>query len=313
MGIQDEPMSRLKEPLVWPKTQYVREAAVDGMANRAAFELDQVEAGVDIAEAHGETVGRYRQYEQLLHGAVKLLQSVRLPISGKGADLGSGTGVAACIMSKLDEVEEILAVEISEPFVRQVMPVVFRENAAKQEKIQRVVGDFSLLQVEDETLGFITEIDAFHHSESLPATLVECWRVLRPGGAILAIDRAWPDSTPQAELEAKLDQQFPDHMKQKYNIPLSVNFTRRDWGEHEYTLGQWLDFFNAQGFDTAALLQYHPPGFNRFLLKLPAFEFSIALASMGYRLNRRKLWVYGFAPNRVTFIAVKPSGANSKR
>jgi SAM-dependent methyltransferase len=295
----------LKDPVYWSTSEFVRQEAVTGMANRASFELDQVGEGVDIGKAHGETAGRYRQYEQLYLGARRFLRKAGLPMRGQAADLGSGTGVAACILSRFDTIDRVWAVEISEPFVRDVMPVVFNENQARQEKIQRVVGDFSRLEVADNSLGVIAEIDSFHHSESLNVTLKECWRALRPGGVIAAIDRAWPDHTTQAQLDAMLDKEFPDHMKTKYNIPLSDRFTRRDWGEHEYTLRQWLEAFSQAGFDAAALRQYHPPALNSLLLKLPTFNLSIDQAALGYRLGGRKLWIYGFAPTRVTFIAVK--------
>jgi len=115
---EDRGSARLRPPLRWKTTALVREAAVEGMSSRAEFELDQISAGSDIASAHGETVGRYRQYEQLFHGADRFARRIGTPLQGRVADLGSGTGTAACIFSKMPSVQEVLAIEISEPFVR---------------------------------------------------------------------------------------------------------------------------------------------------------------------------------------------------
>jgi len=302
---EDRGSARLRPPLRWKTTALVREAAVEGMSSRAEFELDQISAGSDIASAHGETVGRYRQYEQLFHGADRFARRIGTPLQGRVADLGSGTGTAACIFSKMPSVQEVLAIEISEPFVREVMPIVFQEHQGQVEKIQRVVGDFNHLDLPAESLDIITEIDSFHNSEDLSNTLKECWRVLRPNGMIVAVDRGWPDRYTQAKLDAMLDQEFPEHMKIKYDIPLAQHFTRRDWGEHEYTLRQWFGYFEEAGFDTGALLQWHPPFANRLFLKLPTFNLSIAMAANAYRRGARRMWIYGFAFNRVLFFAVK--------
>jgi len=298
-------MSELREPLYWSMTSLVHEAAVEGMANRANFDLEKAETEVDFIEAHGGPLKRYNLHDQLFQGAMAFMEKIGNPISGTLIDLGSGTGVGACIFSKFERINEILAVEVSEPFVTDVMPEIFEKYDAKLEKIQRVVGDFNALKVEDASINAIIEIDSLHHSEDLDVTLKECNRVLKPGGAIIAVDRAWPDETTQEQLEAKLNKEFPDHVKERYNIPLTESFTRRDWGEHEYTIRQWFDYFERQGFDPAILVQHHPPALNSIFLKLPTFDFSISRAAVAYQRGQRRLKIYGFSGKRVMFIAIK--------
>jgi hypothetical protein len=128
---------------------------------------------------------------------------------------------------------------------------------------------------------------------------------LAPGGVIIAIDRAWSDRFTREQLETKLNTEFPDHLKKKYNIPLDQHFTRRDFGEHEYTIKQWFTLYRKNGFEPSVFLLRHPPALNRFWLRLPTFEFSIALSSLLYRIGFRRLWAYGFTKARVMFVCTK--------
>lgn len=314
MDSHNDPVIRLREPLYWPIAPPVRPAVLAGMANRAKVELGQVENGVDIVAAHGEAAAGYPEYKRLIHGASLFLRLTGHPLGMRAADLGSGTGVAACILSKFRMIQKVFAVEYSEIFVTRVMPVVFQRFGARVDKIQRVVGDFNALRFEDNTLDIIAEINAFHHSEALELTLKECWRVLRPGGVVIAIDRAWPDDNTQDQLEDMLNQQLPAYLKLKYAIAEGADFTRRDWGEHERKLSQWIDAFQQQGFAVTALVQGFPRvrGIGRVLKGLPAFLASVLLASLAYRFGQRKLWIYGFTPQKVLFVCIKRADGWSK-
>lgn len=162
-----------------------------------------------------------------------------------------------------------------------------------------------LLEQPDGSLSVILGMDAFHHSEDLDITLKECYRVLKKGGTLIAVDRAWPDRYTREELEAKLDVELNDNLKRKYNIPVGESFTRRDFGEHEYTLKEWHEFFSRNGFDCASLVERHPPILNRIFLRIPTFKFSIWFSALMYRMGSRRLWIYGFSKRRVLFVCVK--------
>ena len=297
--------SELTPPLYWGMTDLAHEVARAAMENRATVEVDEVEKGQALESVHGQALRDYKQFEQLIGGALSFLKKGHHPAGGAAVDMGSGTGVGACILSGLDEVGKVFAVEFSAHFVEKVMPLVFEKYHANIGKIQRVVSDFNHLEIEDGSLGIILDIDSFHHSEDLDRTLQECRRVLAPGGAIIAIDRAWSDRYTRAQLETKLDTEFPVHLKQKYNIPLEQHFTRRDFGEHEYTIRQWFTFFKRNGFEPSVFLLRHPPALNRFWLRLPTFEFSMALSSLLYRIGLRRLWAYGYSQARVMFVCTK--------
>jgi SAM-dependent methyltransferase len=295
----------LAPPFFWGMTDLAHDVAREAMENRANVEVGEVEKGQALESVHGQALRDYRQFEQLIKGAMSFLKKVDHPAGGVAVDMGSGTGVGACILSGLDEIEKVFAVEFSEHFVEKVMPLVFEKYNANIEKLQRVVSDFNNLKVEDGSLGIVLDIDSFHHSEDLDRTLQESQRVLAPDGVIIAIDRAWSDRYTLEQLDAKLNMEFPDHLKNKYNIPLGQHFTRRDFGEHEYTIKQWFAFFKRNGFEPSVFLLRHPPTLNRFWLRVHTFEFSIALSSLLYRIGFRRLWVYGYTKARVMFVCTK--------
>jgi ubiquinone/menaquinone biosynthesis C-methylase UbiE len=297
--------NNLASPLFWGMTDLAHEVARKAMENRANVEVDEVEKGQALENVHGQALRDYKQFEQLIGGALSFLKKIGHPAGGVAVDMGSGTGVGACILSKFGAIGKVYAVEFSEYFVEKVMPLVFEKYDANTEKIQRVVSDFNRLDIGDNSLGIILDIDSFHHSEDLDRTLQECYRVLGPKGAIIAIDRAWSDRYMRAQLESKLDIEFPDYLKTKYNIPLEQHFTRRDFGEHEYTIGDWFAAFKKNGFEPSVFLLRHPPALNRFWLRLPTFEFSMILSSLLHRFGSRRLWAYGYAKERVMFVCRK--------
>ena len=297
--------TELTQPLYWGMTDLAHEVAREAMENRATVEVGEVEKGQALEDVHGQALRDYKQFEQLIGGALAFLRNCKKPAGGVAVDMGSGTGVGACILSRLEAVEKVFAVEFSAHFVEKVMPLVFEKYNANIEKIQRVVSDFNHLNIEDGSIGIILDIDSFHHSEDLDRTLQECQRVLAPGGVIIAIDRAWSDRYTREQLETMLNTEFPEHLKKKYNIPLDQHFTRRDFGEHEYTIKEWFAFFKRNGFEPSVFLLRHPPALNRFWLRLSTFDFSMAVSSLLYRIGFRRLWAYGFTRARVMFVCTK--------
>ena len=88
------------------------------------------------------------------------------------------------------------------------MPRVFSEISERPEKILRVVGDFNDLKFEDNTLDFVVELGAFHHSEKVQKTFCEAYRVLKPGGWFIGIERSQPDGFTDEQIKRLLDIEY---------------------------------------------------------------------------------------------------------
>jgi ubiquinone/menaquinone biosynthesis C-methylase UbiE len=291
--------------LYWKMTDLALQKAKEGMDNRAKQESSALEQGLDIKETHGQALRDFAQLNELILAGFDFLKKIGHRISGQAIDVGSGTGVGAGILSRLPFISKVYAVEFSEQFVLSIMPVVFESLQTDTAKIQRVVGDFNNLEVPDQSLACVLDIDSFHHAEDLDFTLHECARVLKPGGVIVAIDRAWDDHYTRADLEIKLDAELNDNLKKKYGIAEGQSFTRRDFGEHEYTMREWQDLFAKNGFDSMVFSQWHPPVLNRIWIKLPMQALFMSLNAVLYRLGKRRFSIYGFGSTRRLFVCIK--------
>lgn len=291
--------------LFWKMSDYALTKAKDGMDHRAKVEEERVMKGEQIIVVHSEALRDFDDIKQLIQGGLKFLQLMKTNIKGEAADLGSGTGMGATILSYESDFDKIYAVEFSEQFCTRIMPDVFDKFKADFKKINRVVGDFNNLEVPDNSISLLLDVDSFHHSEDLNITFKECHRVLKQGGVIISIDRAWPNSVSREELDRKLDVEFSDKWKTLYGIPTSQIFRRRDYGEHEYTINEWSQYYANNGFTVFVFTQIHPPILNRLFLKLPTFELSIRIASIRAKLGFKRHFIYGFNPIKKLFVAIK--------
>ena len=290
----------------WVYTQHAHLTAMKSDDSRAKIEDVKIQGGGGLAEVHAETLKTFPEIEKLVLGGIRFLKLMKIPFAGTAIDLGSGVGTVATIVSRLPEVEKVYAVEYAEQFVLKSMPAVFKHFKADEAKIVRVVGDFNKFQLPDASVSLIVEVDSLHHAEDLDLTLKECWRVLKPGGVLLAVDRAWLDSLTQADLDAKLDVEYSTARKALWGMSADKVFRRRDFGEHEYRIKDWLAFFTRNGFDAHVFSQAHPRLFNTLLFgRIPTFEFTIFVASLLARLGVKRHSIYGFNPTRKLFICTK--------
>ena len=166
---------------------------------------------------------------------IRFLRKRRLVPAGEGLEVGSGTSWFTAELSKIPEVTAMHALDFSEVLLTTVAPEIVRKRGGRLDKITFHVGDFHRLPFGDGSLDFVAADAALHHTEELGLLLKEIFRVLRPGGKLLAIHE--PGIPPLL-------------------TPLTKGIVL-DHGEHErqfgvtekiYTQGEWRGYMEGAGF-----------------------------------------------------------------
>lgn len=301
-------MIKLSEPQDWLSTELVRNDVIASM-DIWGQKAKNITSKEDLVSTFGGTLTRYTFYNELIKSSDILLRAFGKCIFGIVLDLGSGTGVGASIISGFKTVQKVYAIEYSKSHVDNIMPYTFEYFPSRVEKIQRVVGDFNNLELDDESVDSIIEIGAFHHSENLETTLNESFRVLKPGGVLLGLDRTQPNHIPRQNLEEMLDIELKPEQKIRYGIPIEQSFTRRDWGEHEYHASDWLSNFKNAGFDPA-IIQWKRFKFeklNSIFHRGKLYRFNLIFSRLFYTFGKRSFHLSGpFGHQHSIIFAFKP-------
>lgn len=179
-------------------------------------------------------------------------------LKGVGLELGAGCGVMSAVFAKHKDVDCILAVEVVETMAKKVLPKV-AEGYLKnnKQKVIPVLGTFDDLQIPDESIDFIIEMDSLHHSHNLEFTFKESFRVLKKGGKMIFLDRCHPDSLSDNEVNNMLDVVYKEDWIKHNFYPEGSVLTRRDNGENEYRVFEWMRAINGAGFKLNILGKCH--------------------------------------------------------
>jgi len=97
-------------------------------------------------------------------------------------DIGCGYGGRTVYFKEMGA-RSVVGVEVREDMVRAA--VAFGESRGVE--ITGLTGFGERIPLPDASIDVITSYDVFEHVESLPRTLEECRRVLRPGGTLYAV------------------------------------------------------------------------------------------------------------------------------
>ena len=247
--------------LRWPVDPAL--AGSPAVANRDLFAAKLAGAPVD------EAIRRYvylgvRDMDALLRAGE---QGLGFHPVGTGVELGAGCGLLAATAASRPGVERVYAVEVCPAVTERLQPRVAQRvlSPAAAGRVVPTIGSFDDLRLPDASLDFALEIDSLHHSDDLVATLRECARVLKPGAALLCFDRCHPDSVTDAQVEEMLDRVYPRSFLVENGYPTDRPLTRRDNGEHEHRLREWVAAFDAAGFELAHRRVRRPPGARRAL------------------------------------------------
>ena len=116
---------------------------------------------------------------------VKYSESNGYDLRGVVLDLAAGTCWTSAIVSKMRNVQKVLAIDISRHRLETIAPIVFKQYEADIKKITRVLGSFDRLKMEASSVDCIILVEAFHHAYNVDNLMKEITRVLKPNGIVL--------------------------------------------------------------------------------------------------------------------------------
>ncbi len=158
-----------------------------GAAEEVAARLggDAAESWVKVVEQHEP--GAHRAFHQALADP-----EIASRVRGRVIDLGAGSGWATAFLSKLDAVEEVVALDLSEQFLRRVGTAVIRHYEGRLDKVTFAASSFEAVPFEAGSFDAAFLIAAIHHSLAPIKVLLEIRRVLKPGGVLVVIESPSP-------------------------------------------------------------------------------------------------------------------------
>ena len=105
----------------------------------------------------------------------------------KIVDLAAGIGWTSVLLSKLSNVKEVHAVEISKHRLGSLFEHSVKMLKGDSNKIFRYLGSFYDLKFDDKSVDIIYMSQAFHHADKPLKLLNECDRVLKDNGRIILV------------------------------------------------------------------------------------------------------------------------------
>ena len=110
--------------------------------------------------------------------------------------------------------------------------------------------------IESETIDLIIEVDGFHHCPSLFKVIRESNRILRKNGLLIGIDRIHENHITNHEINKLLNTCYEEDWLLKNNYPKDQKLTRRENGENELKISQWIESLNSNKFNKISLIEY---------------------------------------------------------
>jgi ubiquinone/menaquinone biosynthesis C-methylase UbiE len=116
-----------------------------------------------------------------------LTKQCGLEFRGRILEIGAGAAWFSAELSKLPQVVEITATDVSTRLLKTPALKVFKLLKAKEAKIIRTPADFGALDFPNNYFDVVVCADALHRAVNLLRVLREVKRVLKPGGKLVAI------------------------------------------------------------------------------------------------------------------------------
>jgi ubiquinone/menaquinone biosynthesis C-methylase UbiE len=176
------------------------------------------------------------------NGRVNLLPALykNVKFKGKILELGAGSCWFGSELSRIESVEEVYCLDISEYILKEVAPLVMDSLGAETKKITRVIGDFNKLDFKDKKFDFVVFDAGLHHipTEDFTKVMKEIYRVLKDDGKLVGINEPFLNNIIFVnKIQRK---RFGLHEK-KYGVNENI-YTKKEW-EYMFTIARFkVDF-----------------------------------------------------------------------
>ena len=222
---------------------------------RAAYPSSR--AGLENAHSYLDVVGKTCNY---IEACTRIDFSSFLSPGAKVLDLGCGGGWLGALISKIEAVETIYALDSSTYFLRVIAPDVLALMNACSEKFMLIEGLFSPLLFEDSTLDLVVCSSALHHADALQPILEEIHRTLKSGGYLIILNET-PRPGGRYLLSAFVASLriLKDLMLQTYHA-LSPSISSSSYlydpvlGDRDYPRWYWEKSLNMSGFNLESII-----------------------------------------------------------
>ena len=168
----------------------------------------------------------------------EICRKIGVELSGTGLEIGCGPGILSNSVLKIYKNIDLIYLLEKVPKTYLLKKKIADYNKTSV-KLISVIGDFNYLKLPNNSLDFVLDFDAIHHSENFELTFKEISRVLKPGGKLLCFDRGQPDSISKKQIEYLLNIEYSKSYKIENGINPNKKFTRRMNGEKEPYLKDW--------------------------------------------------------------------------
>ncbi|MEI6070384.1 MAG: class I SAM-dependent methyltransferase [Verrucomicrobiae bacterium] len=225
--------------------------------NVAQFDQDMAlayptqKAGMHSAHEYLDTIGGICNYID----ACEQVDWLRyLPLNSKVLDIGCGGGWLSALLSRLDEVKTVYALDSSRHYLYNLLPQVMELMQGETEKVIPIEGLFQPLLFEDSHLDAVVASSVLHHADNLESILKEIRRTLMRGGVLIVLNE-----TPRNGFRYLLSviaatvRIIRNLLLHRY-LPLSPSISSSGYlcdpklGDRDYPMWYWRKAFTASGF-----------------------------------------------------------------
>jgi ubiquinone/menaquinone biosynthesis C-methylase UbiE len=145
------------------------------------------------ADSGDQSAGLRPLHEELPRFIPFLTRKCGLEFRGRILEIGSGGAWLSAELSKLPNVVEIIATDVSPKLLQDHAPKTFKLLKANTAKITRMPADFHQLEFPKNHFDFVVCSAVLHDATNMVQVLREAKRVLKSGGKLVAIrEPIWP-------------------------------------------------------------------------------------------------------------------------